>query len=293
VLFPLRVGAATILLEQAAPPDLLAAIARYRATVCFTAPTAYRTMLTKLSECDMSSLRICVSAGEALPKATFEAWQAATGLQIMDGIGSTEMLHIFIGSPQGEVRAGATGRAVPGYEAMVIDDMGHEMPPGIPGRLAVRGPTGCRYLADARQTAYVQSGWNVTGDTYVMDADRYFWYQARSDDMIISAGYNIAGPEVEAALLEHPAVAECGVVGAPDPERGQIVTAYVILRPGHGAEDAVTRELQDHVKATIAPYKYPRRIVYVDQLPKTQTGKLQRFELRHLAEAAAKRAERA
>jgi 2-aminobenzoate-CoA ligase len=293
VLFPLRVGAATILLEQAAPPDLLAAIARYRATVCFTAPTAYRTMLTKLSECDMSSLRICVSAGEALPKATFEAWQAATGLQIMDGIGSTEMLHIFIGSPQGEVRAGATGRAVPGYEAMVIDDMGHEMPPGIPGRLAVRGPTGCRYLADARQTAYVQSGWNVTGDTYVMDADRYFWYQARSDDMIISAGYNIAGPEVEAALLEHPAVAECGVVGAPDPERGQIVTAYVILRPGHGAEDAVTKELQDHVKATIAPYKYPRRIVYVDQLPKTQTGKLQRFELRHLAEAAAKRAERA
>jgi 2-aminobenzoate-CoA ligase len=293
VLFPLRVGAATILLEQAAPPDLLAAIARYRATVCFTAPTAYRAMLTKLSECDMSSLRICVSAGEALPKATFEAWQAATGLQIMDGIGSTEMLHIFIGSPQGEVRAGATGRAVPGYEAMVIDDMGHEMPPGIPGRLAVRGPTGCRYLADARQTAYVQSGWNVTGDTYVMDADRYFWYQARSDDMIISAGYNIAGPEVEAALLEHPAVAECGVVGAPDPERGQIVTAYVILRPGHGAEDAVTRELQDHVKATIAPYKYPRRIVYVDQLPKTQTGKLQRFELRHLAEAAAKRAERA
>ncbi len=289
VLFPLRIGASTVLLEKAAPDDLLGAIAKFGATICFTAPTAYRAMLGKLSEHDIKSLRKCVSAGETLPKPTFDAWHAATGIKIMDGIGATEMLHIFIGSPEDEIRAGATGKVVPGYEAKVIDDAGHEMPPGIPGRLAVRGPTGCRYLADNRQWVYVQSGWNVTGDTYMMDKDRYFWYQARSDDMIISSGYNIAGPEVETVLLTHPAVAECGVVGAPDEERGHIVKAYVVLRPGHAGDAAMTQALQDHVKATVAPYKYPRAIEYVVDLPKTQTGKLQRFELRRRATDSAGR----
>jgi 2-aminobenzoate-CoA ligase len=287
VLFPLRVGAATILIEKVAPDDLLAAIASFGATVCFTAPTAYRAMLGKLAERDVSSLRKCVSAGEALPKATFDAWLAATGIKILDGIGATEMLHIFIGSPESEVRAGATGKPVPGYEARVVDDDGNEVPPDTVGRLAVRGPTGCRYLADKRQRDYVQGGWNITGDTYRMDADGYFWYQARSDDMIVSAGYNIAGPEVEAALLAHPAVAECGVVGAPDEERGQIVKAYVVLRSGTSGDAACTKVLQEHVKATIAPYKYPRAIEYVTQLPRTQTGKLQRFELRRMAGDAA------
>jgi 2-aminobenzoate-CoA ligase len=283
VLFPMRVGAATILLEKAAPEDLLPAIGKHRATICFTAPTAYRAMLGKLGEHNISCLRKCVSAGEMLPKATFDAWHAATGIKIMDGIGATEMLHIFIASPEEEIRPGATGRAVPGYEARVIDEKGNPTPPGISGRLAVRGPTGCRYLADERQHQYVQNGWNVTGDTYVMDADGYFWYQARSDDMIISSGYNIAGPEVEAVLLAHPAVAECGVVGAPDEERGQIVKAYIVLRPGESGDAAMTRALQDNVKATIAPYKYPRAIEYVSELPRTQTGKLQRFELRRKA----------
>jgi len=283
VLFPMRVGAATILPEKTAPDDLLAAITRFGATVVFTAPTAYRAMLGKLGEHDISSLRICVSAGEALPKATFEAWQAATGIKILDGIGATEMLHIFIGSPEGEIRAGATGKAVPGYEARVVDDSGTEVAPGIIGRLAVRGPTGCRYLADKRQRQYVRDGWNITGDTYLMDAEGYFWYQARSDDMIVSSGYNIAGPEVESALLAHSAVAECGVVGAPDEERGQIVKAYVVLRPGESGDAATTKALQDYVKATIAPYKYPRAIEYVTALPRTQTGKLQRFELRRMA----------
>jgi 2-aminobenzoate-CoA ligase len=287
VLFPLRVGAATVLIEKATPDDLLVAIARFGATVCFTAPTAYRAMLAKLGEHKISSLRKCVSAGEALPKATFEAWLAATGIKILDGIGATEMLHIFIGSPEDEIRPGATGRPVPGYEARVVDADGNEVVPNTIGRLAVRGPTGCRYLADKRQRQYVQDGWNITGDTYLMDDDGYFWYQARSDDMIVSAGYNIAGPEVEAALLAHPAVAECGVVGAPDEERGQIVKAYVVLRPGLSGEPALTKVLQEHVKATIAPYKYPRAVEYVTQLPRTQTGKLQRFELRRIASAAA------
>ena len=283
VLFPLRVGAATVLLEKVSPDDLLPAIAKLGATICFTAPTAYRAMLGKLAAHDVSSLRKCVSAGEALPKATFDAWLTATGIKILDGIGATEMLHIFIGSPEGAVRPGATGRPVPGYEARVVDADGNEVLPNTVGRLAVRGPTGCRYLADPRQRQYVQDGWNITGDTYLMDADGYFWYQARSDDMIVSAGYNIAGPEVEAALLAHPAVAECGVVGAPDEERGQIVKAYVVLRPGHTGDAAATKLLQDHVKATIAPYKYPRTIEYVTALPRTQTGKLQRFELRRMA----------
>jgi 2-aminobenzoate-CoA ligase len=282
LLFPLRVGAASILLERAPPDELIAAISAFGATICFSAPTAYRTMLGRLSGHDISSLRKCVSAGEPLPKGTFDAWFAATGLKIMDGIGSTEMLHIFIGSPLEEVRAGSTGKPVYGYEARVIDADGHEVLPGTIGRLAVRGPTGCRYLADGRQRQYVSDGWNLTGDTYVMDADGYFWYQARSDDMIVSAGYNIAGPEVEAALLTHPAVAECGVVGQPDEDRGQIVKAYVVLQPGLNGDAAMTRALQEHAKATIAPYKYPRVIEYVLGLPRTQTGKLQRFALRRL-----------
>jgi 2-aminobenzoate-CoA ligase len=283
VLFPLRVGASSILLEKAAPDDLLAGIARFAATISFTAPTAYRAMLGKLAEHDVSTLRKCVSAGEALPKATFEAWLAATGIKILDGIGATEMLHIFIGSPESEIRPGSTGKPVPGYEARVVDDNGAEVPPNTLGRLAVRGPTGCRYLADKRQQHYVRDGWNITGDTYCRDADGYFWYQARSDDMIVSAGYNIAGPEVEAALLAHPAVAECGVVGAPHEERGQIVKAYVVLRPGYSGDGALSKILQDYVKASIAPYKYPRAIEYVATLPRTQTGKLQRFELRRRA----------
>jgi 2-aminobenzoate-CoA ligase len=287
VLFPLRVGAAAILLEKAAPDDLLAAIGRLRATVCFTAPTAYRYMLGKLADHDLSSLRKCVSAGETLPAATFDAWLAATGIRIIDGLGSTEMLHIFIGSPEEAVRAGATGTPVPGYEARVIDEGGRELPPGAAGRLAVRGPTGCRYLGDRRQTEYVQHGWNVTGDTYMQDADGYFRYQARSDDMIISAGYNIAGPEVETVLLTHPAVAECGVVGQPDAERGQIVKAYVVLKQGFAADMALTRTLQEHVKSTVAPYKYPRAIEYVTSLPRTETGKLQRFALRRIAAESA------
>jgi len=289
VLFPLRIGASTVLLEKAGPDELLAAIAKYKITIPFTAPTAYRAMLGKLKEHDISSLRKCVSAGETLPKATFEAWHAATGIKILDGIGATEMLHIFIGSPEDEVRAGSTGKPVPGYEARILDNDGKKAPPGTVGRLAVRGPTGCRYLADDRQKKYVQNGWNVTGDTYMMDADGYFWYQARSDDMIISAGYNIAGPEVEAALLTHAAVAECGVVGCPDEERGQIVKAYVVLRAGMSGDAAMTKTLQDHVKATVAPYKYPRAIEFVAELPKTQTGKLQRFELRRRAAEGASR----
>lgn len=289
VLFPMRVGASAVLLEKAAPDDLLDAFPKWRPTICFTAPTAYRAMLSKLDASDISSLRKCVSAGESLPKATWDAWHEATGIKLMDGIGATEMLHIFIASPEEEIRPGSTGRPVPGYQAKIVDENGVDVPPGTIGRLAVRGPVGCRYLADERQRNYVQNGWNVTGDTYVMDADGYFWYQARSDDMIISSGYNIAGPEVEAALLTHPAVAECGVVGAPDPDRGQVVTAYVVLRPGYDGDSAMEKELQNHVKAEIAPYKYPRVITFVPALPRTESGKLQRFQLRRIA---AERADR-
>ncbi len=284
VLFPMRIGAAMVLPEKTAPPDLIDAIERYRATVCFTAPTAYRAMLDRLDGRDISSLRICVSAGEALPKPTFDAWQAKTGLPLMDGIGATEMLHIFIAAPREAIRPGATGLPVPGYEAKIVGEDGREVPDGTPGRLAVRGPTGCRYLADARQGKYVLDGWNVTGDTYLRDSDGYFWYQARSDDMIISSGYNIAGPEVEICLLTHPAVAECGVVAAPCPERGNIVKAYVVLREGHHGDAVLVKALQDHVKAAIAPYKYPRAIAFVSALPKTPTGKLQRFALRQMAQ---------
>ncbi len=284
VLFPLRVGGSAVLLEAASPDRLLEAITRFRPTICFTAPTAYRAMLPHLPLHDISSLRTCVSAGEALPVSTFDAWQNATGLPLMDGIGATEMLHIFIASPEGAVRPGSTGMPVPGFEAMVVDGQGEPVADGTVGRLAVRGPTGCRYLADVRQRTYVANGWNLTGDSYLRDADGYFWYQARSDDMIVSSGYNIAGPEVESCLLTHPAVAECGVVGQPDAERGMIVKAYVVLKPGHAASDALTRTLQDFVKAEIAPYKYPRSIAYLSSLPRTQTGKLQRFALRQMAQ---------
>jgi 2-aminobenzoate-CoA ligase len=287
VFFPLRAGASTVLLEKAGPDDLLAAIEQHRATVCFTAPTAYRAILAKLEGRDISSLRKCVSAGEALPKATWEAWFAATGIRILDGIGSTEMLHIFIGSPEENLSPGATGKPVPGYQAKIIDENGNALPPNTPGRLAVRGPTGCRYLADERQKKYVEDGWNITGDTYLCDKDGFFWYQARSDDMIVSAGYNIAGPEVESVLLAHPAVAECGVVGCPDSERGQIVKAYVVLRPNFAGDAAMTKILQEFVKAEVAPYKYPRAVEYVASLPKTDTGKLQRFRLREIASASA------
>jgi 2-aminobenzoate-CoA ligase len=283
LLFPLRIGAATLLLEQASPPYLLRGIQEHRATVVFTAPTAYRAMTELVKNHDISSLRKCVSAGETLPKATFEKWKEATGLEIIDGIGSTEMLHMFISSSGAEIRPGATGKVVPGYEARVIDDDGNPVPPGTIGHLAVRGPTGCRYLDNLdRQRIYVQNGWNLPGDSYIQDADGYFWYQARTDDMIISGGHNISGPEIEAVLLDHPAVAECGVVGAPDEIRGNIVKAYVVLRSDFTPGPELVKELQDFVKAEIAPYKYPRAIEFLDSLPRTATGKLQRFRLREL-----------
>jgi len=283
VLFPLSVGASTLLVERATPAELAAHVADYGITVLFTAPTAYRALAAIPDAGQLKSLRRCVSAGEALPKAVFEAFRATTGLAIIDGIGSTEMLHIFIASADEDIRPGSTGVAVPGYIARILDDDGNEVGAGELGRLAVKGPTGCRYLADPRQAVYVQNGWNITGDTYTRDADGYFWYQARSDDMIISSGYNIAGPEVEAALLGHVDVLECGVVGLPDEERNMLVTAYVVLRDGAAADEPKVGELQDHVKATIAPYKYPRRIEFVTELPRTNTGKLQRFRLRGTA----------
>jgi 2-aminobenzoate-CoA ligase len=287
VLFPLHIGASFVVLEKAGPDDLPVAIERFKVTVCFTAPTSYRAMLGKMGAHDISSLRKCVSAGETLPKGTFDAWLKATGIKLMDGIGATEMLHIFISTVENEIRPGATGKPVPGYVAKIVDDEGNDLPPGTIGRLAVRGPTGCRYLADARQLKYVQNGWNVTGDTFVMDEDGYFWYQSRSDDMIVSAGYNIAGPDVEAALLTHEAVVDCGVVGCPDEARGMLVKAYVVLAAGVIGDAALTTELQNHVKREIAPYKYPRAIEYVTQLPKTETGKLKRFALRQIAQAGA------
>ncbi len=281
LLFPLRIGASALLLEDATPTKLLEGIGEHGASICFTAPTAYRAMAPLAAHAGIRSLRTCVSAGETLPRATFELWEQATGLRIIDGIGATEMLHIFISEPVGSIVVGSTGRAVPGYFARVVDEQGADLPPDEVGRLAVRGPTGCRYLADEeRQRQYVHDGWNYTGDAYVLDRDGYFWYQARTDDMIISAGYNIAGPEVENVLLEHPSVQECGVVGIPDDERGQVVAAFIVLRPEAAPGDAMVRQLQDFVKATIAPYKYPRRIEFVEKLPRTQTGKLQRFRLR-------------
>ncbi|WP_246725605.1 AMP-binding protein [Beijerinckia sp. L45] len=283
ILFPMRIGAVGIVLERAGPDELAVAIEAYRATVCFTAPTAYRRMLTRLGQHDLSSLRKCVSAGETLPRPTFDAWLAATGLKLIDGIGGTEMLHIFLSAREDEIRPGSTGRPVPGYQARVVDAAGNEVPPNTLGRLAIKGPVGCRYLDDPRQTTYVQDGWNFPGDSYVMDADGYFWYQARSDDMIVSSGYNIAGPEVETALLRHPIVAECCVVGVPDGARGTIVKAFVVLAPDAETDPGLAKVLQDFVKAEIAPYKYPRAIEFVDALPKTSSGKLQRFALRQRA----------
>ncbi|MDH4192508.1 MAG: AMP-binding protein, partial [Betaproteobacteria bacterium] len=280
LLFPLRVGASAVLVERLTPETLLQTIAQFRATVCYTAPTMYRALVPIAGQFDLSSLRACVSAGEALPDATRQAFKQATGIEIIDGIGSTEMGHIFISHTPERVRRGATGYAIPGYRATVLDETGRPCAPGKVGRLAVRGPTGCRYLADARQREYVKDGWNVTGDAYSMDADGYFFYHARSDDLIVSAGYNIAAPEVEEALLEHASVAECAVIGWPDEERGMIVKAFVVLKPGVPRGDATIVELQKHVKDSIAPYKYPRAIEFLDALPRTETGKLQRFRLR-------------
>ncbi|MGE0801465.1 MAG: AMP-binding protein [Lautropia sp.] len=278
--FPLRFGASTLLLERCTPESLLAAVARHRVSVLFTAPTFYRQMAPFAASHDIRSLQKTVSAGEALPDATRTLWRNATGLEMIDGIGATEMIHIFVAAAGRDVRPGAIGKVVPGYQARIVDDQMRTLPPGTIGRLAVRGPTGCRYLADERQRDYVKQGWNLTGDTFLMDPDGYLYYQARSDDMIISAGYNIAGPEVEDALLAHPAVAECGVVAVPDPERGQAVKAFIVLRPGAQGGPELARTLQDHVKQTIAPYKYPRVIEFVESLPRTETGKLQRFKLR-------------
>ena len=288
VTFPMRFGASAVLLEAAPPDVLLQAIQQFRASICFTSPTAYRMMLDKAGQSDLSSLEKCVSAGEPLPLPTFEAWQGRTGLRIIDGIGATEMLHIFISASGDAIRPGATGRPIPGYQAMVVDDEMRPLPHGEIGRLVVRGPTGCRYLADERQKEYVRHGWNLTGDAYKVDRDGYFWFQARTDDMIISAGYNVAGPEVEEALLEHDAVAECAVVSAPDPVRGQIVKAFVVPRQGIAGSDALRKELQEFVKQRIAAYKYPRAIEFLDALPRTETGKVQRFRLRQIeAERAA------
>ncbi|MCL4682548.1 MAG: AMP-binding protein [Rhodocyclaceae bacterium] len=278
--FPLRFGASTVLVEKLMPDTLLQTIRDFKATICFTAPTFWRLMAPLAERDGIGGLKKCVSAGEALPDATRQLWKQASGIEIIDGIGATEMIHIFISSPPEKIRRGAIGQVVPGYHARIVDADGNPLPPGKVGRLAVQGPTGCRYLADPRQSQYVQDGWNLTGDAFSMDADGYFFYQARTDDMIISAGYNIAGPEVESALLAHPAVAECGVVGVPDPERGQVVKAVVVLREGHTPGEALARELQDFVKRTIAPYKYPRAVEFVDALPRTETGKLQRFRLR-------------
>ncbi|MBC2836705.1 AMP-binding protein [Paragemmobacter straminiformis] len=280
-IFPLRFGAAAALLEQASPPNMIELIQEHRATVCFTAPTAYRMMLKAMDEgADLSSLRAAVSAGETLPAPVYDEWIAKTGKPMLDGIGATEMLHIFITNRFDDHSPGCTGRPVTGYEARIVGPDMTELPRGEVGRLAVRGPTGCRYMADDRQAKYVRDGWNLTGDSFWQDEDGRFHFAARSDDMIISAGYNIAGPEVEAALLSHPAVLECAVIGAADEDRGQIVEAHVVLAPGHARDAQTVKLLQDHVKAIIAPYKYPRRVVFTEALPKTQTGKIQRFRLR-------------
>ena len=280
LVFPLRFGAATAVMTGPTPDHLREGIARLGATRVFTAPTAYRALLAQAATQEFRSVRSFVSAGEHLPQPTFEAWHQATGHRIIDGIGATEMIHIFISASGDDIRPGSTGRAVPGYRACVLDEDDRPAAPGTIGRLAVRGPTGCRYLADERQLSYVKRGWNVTGDAFVVDDEGYFWYQARADDMIVSSGYNIAGPEVEGALLEHPSVAECAVIGVSDEQRGQLVKAYVVLRAPRSGDEALTRELQDFVKNAIAPYKYPRQIEYVAALPRTATGKLQRFRLR-------------
>ena len=286
LIFPLRAGASTVLLEAASPPVLLEAIPQFGITCLFTAPTAYRAMLPMVANADLSSLRRCISAGETLPAATWQAWFDATGIRLIDGIGATEMLHVFISASDDDIVPGSTGRPVPGFVAEVVDENLMALPAGTPGLLAVRGPVGCRYLADDRQGVYVRGGWNITGDVYVVDEAGYFHYVSRADDMIVSSGYNIAAPEVEGALLAHPSVLETAVIGSPDLDRGMIVKAFVVLHPGFAAEPSLARELQDHVKATIAPYKYPREIEFVDELPKTATGKIQRFRLKEITSAA-------
>jgi 2-aminobenzoate-CoA ligase len=287
VLFPMSVGASTVLVDKPSPPALLDAVEATGATVLFTAPTSYRAMAEaakarRIGRAHGGTLARCVSAGEVLPAATRALWKEATGIELIDGIGSTELLHIFISADEAHARPGATGTVVPGYRACVVDDQLRELPPGSVGRLAVQGPTGCKYLDDPRQRQYVQGGWNLTGDAYLMDADGYFHFQSRTDDLIVSAGYNIGAPEVEDALLAHPAVAECGVIGVPDEERGQIVKAFVVLRAGQPGDPAMVKALQEHVKATIAPYKYPRAIEFRSALPRTETGKLQRYRLRQV-----------
>lgn len=284
LVFPLYFGCSTVLVESPSQENLFAAIKKYRVTTLFTAPTAYRAVLHNIKDHDISSLRKCISAGEHLPAATWHAWHDATGIRIIDGLGSTEMIHIFIAATGDDIRPGATGKVIPGYQACVMDRKHQPLPPGNIGRLAVKGPTGCRYLGGERQKTYVVNGWNVTGDAYLMDEDGYFWFQARDDDMIISSGYNIAGPEVESALMAHESVLECAVVGAPDEERGSIVKAFIVLKPGVEAYDGLVKEIQDFVKQTVAPYKYPRAIEFVESLPKTPTGKIQRFRLRQLEE---------
>ncbi|MEM8949753.1 MAG: benzoate-CoA ligase family protein [Pseudomonadota bacterium] len=283
-IFPLRFGAAATLLENASPPNMVEIIEKYKATVCFTAPTAYRAMLRAMDEgADLSSLRAAVSAGETLPGPVYQEWQEKTGKPMLDGIGATELLHIFITNRFEDHKPACTGKPVTGYEARVIGLDGEDVAPGDLGKLAVRGPTGCRYLHGERQEEYVQGGWNITGDAFTRDADGYFHFAARNDDMIVSSGYNIAGPEVEAALLSHDAVAECAVIGVPDDERGMIVQAHVVLGPGDTPGDALAERLQDHVKAVIAPYKYPRSVVFTKALPKTESGKIQRFRLRQVS----------
>jgi len=280
-IFPLRFGATATLLENASPANMIQIIETYKATICFTAPTAYRAMLAAMEQgADLSSLRTAVSAGETLPGPVFEDWRRKTGKSMLDGIGTTELLHIFISNRVDDAHPGVTGRPVTGYEARIVDAEMKTVKPGTVGRLAVRGPTGCRYLADARQKSYVHDGWNLTGDAYFQDEEGRFHFAARADDMIVSAGYNIAGPEVESALLSHADVGECAVIGVADVDRGQIVTAYVVLKARVEGDGACVKRLQDHVKAVIAPYKYPRAVKFVDALPKTQTGKIQRFKLR-------------
>jgi 2-aminobenzoate-CoA ligase len=280
-IFPLRFGATATLLENASPANMIEIIETYKATISFTAPTAYRAMLGAMhAGADLSSLRVAVSAGETLPGPVFQEWMAKTGKPILDGIGSTEMLHIFISNRLGDAAPASTGRPVTGYEAKIVGDDMMEKSRGEVGKLAVRGPTGCRYLADKRQDSYVRGGWNLTGDAFTQDANGYFHFAARADDMIISSGYNIAGPEVEAALLSHPDVKECAVIGMPDEERGQVVQAHIVLKDGVAPSAECAKRLQDHVKATIAPFKYPRSVKFIDALPKTQTGKVQRFRLR-------------
>jgi 2-aminobenzoate-CoA ligase len=283
LIFPMWAGASVYFHDSPYTPETAVRMIReIGATICYTAPTFYRQMAPFAREDGVGRLRTCVSAGEGLPDATRQLWKQATGIEMLDGIGATEMFHIFISSAGSDVRPGAIGRVVPGYRAKVVDDQGNEVPRGTIGKLAVIGPTGCRYLDDPRQANYVKDGWNYPGDAFTQDADGYFFYQARADDMIITAGYNVGGPEVEDALLKHPAVAECGVIGKADEQRGMIVKAFCVLKPGHAGNAELVKSLQDHVKATIAPYKYPREIEFVTTLPRTETGKLQRFKLRQL-----------